>query len=195
MHSLLVGMTQSGKTTLAKLIAWRLKEQGHPVAVLDPFEDESWKADFITSNSEEFLEKMQHLKDHFIFVDETAQSIGRYNEPMNWLATTARHLGHSSFFICHRFTQLDPVIRANAERSFVFATDRASAEMLAMEWNQPELIGLPKFRKGQFAIVSRFRKMELCAIDFGTKKVEYLPNRMEAVSSDADPSEVSEAAK
>src|SRR5208283_2642893 len=194
-HSLILGTTEAGKTTLAKMIAKSLKEKGHPIAVLDPFEDDAWPHDFITSNDVEFLEYVKCHRDLFIFVDETAQSIGRYNDPMQFLATTARHLGHSSFFIGHRFTQIDPVIRSNATRAFVFTTDKDSAMLLATEFVQPELSHLPRFKKGQFCVVSRWRDIEYCAIDFDRKKVDYMPNRKESVPRGADTSGVSESSE
>jgi DNA helicase HerA-like ATPase len=53
-HSLILGMTESGKTTLAKRLAQHYKSRGIGVIVLDPLNDD-WPCDFKTADPDEFL--------------------------------------------------------------------------------------------------------------------------------------------
>jgi hypothetical protein len=174
---MIIGTTESGKTFLSKLIVEGCKQKGFKCAVLDPFCDPEWNADYITANGEEFLTYVKRSRNHFLFVDESGTTIGRYNSEMDWLATTSRHLGHSSFFIGHRATQVSTIIRSNSHRAFVFATDLDSAKLLAVEWREPRLVALANLGKGEFFMVERFvpegKTEKICRgrIDFSTRRV------------------------
>lgn len=180
MHSMIIGTTESGKTFLSKLMVAELKKRGHACAVLDPFCDPEWGADYITANGEEFLSYVKRSRNHFLFVDESGTTIGRYNSEMDWLATTSRHLGHSSFFIGHRATQVSTIIRSNSHRAFVFATDLDSAKLLAVEWREPRLVTLANLGKGEFFMVGRFAddsgiRISRGRIDFSDRRVYTVP--------------------
>jgi hypothetical protein len=192
---MIIGTTESGKTFLSKCLVAEFKKRGYPCAVLDPFCDPEWQADFITANGEEFLAYVKRSRNHFLFVDESGTTIGRYNPEMEWLATTSRHLGHSSFFIGHRATQVSTVIRTNSHRAFVFATDLDSAKLLAVEWREPQLVKLANLGKGEFFMVTRFpdengTKIWRGAIDFEGRRVYSVP--LERQANNAQTSGVSD---
>ena len=75
-HSLILGMTESGKTTIAKELAKRLKSSGHPVIVLDPMHD-AWEADFQTDDQNEFLNVFWQAQKCHVFIDESGGAIIR----------------------------------------------------------------------------------------------------------------------
>jgi len=199
---MIIGTTESGKTYLSKLMVQQFKQRGYACAVLDPFNDPEWGADFITADGEEFLKYVKRSRNHFLFVDESGTTIGRYNSEMDWLATTSRHLGHSSFFIGHRATQVSTIIRSNSHRAFVFATDLDSAKLLAVEWREPQLVTLANLGKGEFFMVGRFadgsgQKIYRGHIDFEARRVYTTPlqkpNNDQTPSTPADPEPTSAA--
>lgn len=175
MHSLIVGMTESGKSFLAKMISRALKKAGKKVAVLDPLWDDGWGADFQTSDSGAFLAwaKSKANASAFLFVDEGSVSVGRYNLPMQWLATMSRHHGHSSFFICQGITQLPPIVRGQCRDVFLFAVDETISQIVAKEWNEKTLRNAERLRKGEFYHVSRFGTLQKGRLDFAAGKVYY----------------------
>lgn len=185
-HSLIVGVTLSGKTTLAKMIAKGLKDRGHKIAILDPMKDREWIeiADFSTHNPDAFLAYAKRTKSHFLFVDESGTAIGRYNRAMDWLTTTGRHLGHSVTLICHRTTNLAPTIRDNCTTVYVFAVSEEDSIALAKAYREPSLRNVAKFRQGQFYKVGQFCETQIGVIDFRkrTLKITRLNNGKEAVS-------------
>jgi hypothetical protein len=170
-HSLVVGMTLSGKTTLCRLLARGYRRRGYATAVLDPLRDPNWKADFLTPRRDDFMRYVKRATSHALFVDESGSSIDK-NDPSNdWLTTTARHLGHVSHFIAHRPQQLSPTLRLQCERLYLFSASQKDAALLADEWSAPELVALcRRLGRGEFVFVERFRPIQLGRIDFAKQK-------------------------
>jgi energy-coupling factor transporter ATP-binding protein EcfA2 len=168
MHTLITGTTGSGKSTLAKMLAKSLQTRGHGIVVLDPMRSNDWG---VQPHYEQgaFLEEVKSRKDCFVFVDEAGAMIGRYNVEMEWCATTGRHFGHKSTFICQYVTQLAPVVRSNCDKVYLFATDGQSREKLAQEFDQPSIEKV-KLKQFQFVILSRFDPPDFrsISIDKGT---------------------------
>lgn len=164
-HYIIIGMTESGKTTLAKIVCRKTSEKAK-TAVLDPLRSQDWGATFQTDDPDEFLKYLRENKSHVVFVDEGATTIGRFNEEMEWLATQSRHWGHSCFFISQRATQMATTIRHQCSKAYIFAVGSKDAEMFAEEWNEPGLKNLPRIQKGEFYLVSRFGALQKGSIDF-----------------------------
>jgi hypothetical protein len=139
MHVLILGITQSGKTTLAFKLAAIYKAKGTPILVLDPDKRSEWQADFITDDPEYYLQVVKVNKSCALFIDESGQSIGRYSGPMAWLATNARKWGHKSHFIAQRATQIDPLVRGQCTTIFLFKQSVADSKILASEYVCDEL--------------------------------------------------------
>lgn len=154
-HSLILGITESGKTTLAKELASAYRRQGVSVLALDPMHD-LWDADYQTADNDEFLRVVWGSKSCAIFVDEAGDAIGQYDKTMNQLATKGRHWGHNVHFITQRGAMISRTIRDQCSRLFLFATARPDAKIHAVEWNSPELEHASKLEKGAYFDVTRF---------------------------------------
>jgi hypothetical protein len=173
-HNLLIGMTGCGKSSLIKYeIIPRFRKAGIKSAVLDPLGDPTFKADYQTKDSNEFLRFAFQQKGYILIVDESGQAIGKYNEPMIALATTVRHKGNFSFFACHSVTTLPPVIRSQCSNVFLFQCSRTNFKMVADEWDQPDLMKLGKLGVGEFYFVPKFGEISRGRIDFSARRVEY----------------------
>ena len=169
-HTLVVGMTESGKSTLLKIITSGLKKKGVKVAVLDPLRDPEWEADYQTDNPAEFLEFAKANKQYVLVVDESGEAIGRYNAAMHWLATTARHFGHSTYFLMQGVTQIDPIIRTNCNQCFLFASHSTIIESLAKSYDCDEIRG-QKLKQGDFFIIGQFVETRRGRVDFASRAV------------------------
>lgn len=153
-------MTESGKTTLAKELAKRLKASNRPVIVLDPMHDE-WSCDFRTDDQAEFLNlfwspewKNRDMGAH-VFIDESGDAIGRYNTLMNQTATRGRHWGHSCYFLTQRGAQLSPTVRDQCSHLFLFVSGLKDCKIHAEEWNKPELVEAANLPQGDYFHVQR----------------------------------------
>lgn len=149
-HVLILGMTESGKTTLAKKLAARYRAQGQTVLVLDPLRDPSWPCDFITSDQDHFLEVFWANKSCMAFLDEGGESVGRYDRAMQKTATRGRHPGHSCHYIAQEATQLAPIVRGQCRHLFLFCSPVDSGKVLAREFNRPELLECSTLLVGEY---------------------------------------------
>lgn len=135
MHVLLCGKTGTGKTTLARRLVDRYRR---PSIVLDRMRDE-WATPYVYTDSREFVTAVAKARECMVFIDESGEEVGRYNDEMFWLATQARHLGHVSHFLTQRPAQLSPTVRTQCTSAFVFRLDPSACRVLSLELTAPEV--------------------------------------------------------
>lgn len=159
MHSLIVGTTGCGKSTLAKKLSAGLKKSGKGVLVFDPLLSRDWYADYITDNKDDFLDLAKRSKNCVLFIDESVE-LGKFNASMDWFATRARHWGHVSFFICQRVQQLNKTVRDQCANLYLFRVSYGDAKILAEEFVQDELIKSCNLQRFAFIKTGRFSNPE-----------------------------------
>lgn len=155
-HGLILGMTESGKTTLAKQLARQLKASGCGVIVLDPMNDPEWNADFQTTDGDEFLRVLWANRQLYAFIDESGEAVGKYDEEMRQTATRGRHWGHSLFYLSQRGAQLNATVRAQCRHLWLFTSARDDCKVLANEFNCPELLNATGLAQGHFFHKAKF---------------------------------------
>lgn len=163
-HSLIIGTTESGKTTLAKTLSRKLNSAGYHTLILDPLSDPGWTASFITREPTEFIEMAKDSRSCFLFVDEAGMHCGTHDREMHWLATQSRHWGHSCFFISQRGQQIAKTIREQCRYLYLFACSKSDAKIFADEWNKELILQANTLKQGEFFCVPRFgnvRKMKI----------------------------------
>jgi len=155
-------MTESGKTTLATELSGHYRAKGVGVIVLDPMLDPRWQADVITDNNIEFLMFVQNpeTRSCAIFVDESGEMIGHYENEMFWLATRGRHYGHNCHFISQRAKQISPTVRDQCSYLFLFNCSVDDSTELSREFNRAELREANTLAKGEYFQCSRFGPLE-----------------------------------
>jgi GTPase SAR1 family protein len=157
-HVLIVGTTESGKTTLARNLSTHYWDNNYGVLVLDPLGDPRWSADFITDDQEEFLDVFWRSRRCVAFMDEGGESVGRYDLAMQQTATRGRHWGHSCHYVCQDPTQLAPIVRAQCSHLFAFALSSRQSKIMAEEFNEPLLETCTRLRQGEYIHAQRFGK-------------------------------------
>jgi hypothetical protein len=163
-HVLIMGMTLSGKTTLAKRLCHAYMAQGINCIVLDPINDPGWNTPYTFRDGTEFLDVCKASRQCAVFIDESGSAIGTHAHEMQWLATQARHWGHKSHFIMQRGQQLDKTMRDQCTHLYLFRVSKDDAKILANEFAQDELLQANELKQFEFFSTSKF----------GTPRREYL---------------------
>lgn len=185
MHTLIVGITESGKSTIAKMMCAEFKRTGTKTAVLDPLFSPDWECDFITGDSEAYLDYLKKNKSVCAFIDEAGKMVGRYNVEMEWLVTQSRHWGHSAFLITQGVTQLNPVVRTQCTRKIIFGCGEKETRLLAEESRRPELKSLGHIPQGVFYSLSNFGDVTMGRVDFAKKRIyEYSEKELDKPKKD-----------
>lgn len=187
-HSLIFGMTESGKTTLGKQMAHAYFREDFGVIVLDPMCDPGWKPPqgneldiewkyqlkkryYQTDDPEEFLRVFWDSRQCMVFIDEAGDAVGKYDHAMQQTATKGRHWGHCVHFLSQRGAQLSPTVRHQCSHMFLFTTAKQDAELLAREWNQPELVNASQLPQFEFYHVQRYAPLKRGKVSIpGVKK-------------------------
>lgn len=169
-HVLICGITESGKTTLAKKLVQEYKHVGISSLVLDPNLDPRWDADFVTADRAKFLNAMIKSRSCALFVDESGESIGRNAKEMMVVTTKSRHFGHKAHLICQRAAQIDPNVRHQCTDFYIFAQSPYDAEVFAQEnkWGD-KLLHLADLNQGEYLHFTRFKSPEKFSIFTGEK--------------------------
>lgn len=159
-HSLILGMTMSGKTTLAKKLAADYRAKGIENIILDPLRDPQWPSNYIFTNSDQFTALAEESTHCALFIDESGESIGRNGGELNKIATRYRHFGHRAHFIAQRAQQLDKIVRDQCEFLWCFRVSRSDAKLLAEEYGHDELANAYLLNKGECYFAQRYKPLQ-----------------------------------
>lgn len=151
------------------------------VLVCDPLLDSGWEyevnAELVTSNAAKFLHTAQKSRNCSLFLDESGETVGRYNAEMFWLATRARHYGHISHFITQRVQLLNRTCRDQCSHLFLFRVSNSDAETLADDWANNNLVYAANLDKFEFIHCARFGETNKYILTKqGIRKLERYPD-------------------
>lgn len=166
MHSLVIGTTGSGKTTLIKSLCRDLctKTPRRDVIVYDPIKPNpdldgpTWHLATVCTTQNEFLRYFHASKNCMVVVDEAGATVGQHNEPMIQTATQGRHYGHDCIYITQRCKQITPTVRDNCGQLFLFATSPKDCKELVEDWNEPSLTAAADFNVFEFLHMRRLHR-------------------------------------
>lgn len=162
-HGMILGQTESGKTSLARTFAREMKRAGYGVLVLDPFEDPAWDCSWMTKDPAQFVATVKRSRRCFCFVDEVLYLSRRgHVDELEFLATRSRHWGMSCFFVSQRGPGCIPrTVRDQTSLLYLFNTALEDAKVLHKEWNRPAIpeVG-PFLGQGEFLKITKWGPVE-----------------------------------
>lgn len=143
-----------GKTTWARKKAHSLQRAGRTCIILDPFKRSSWAVvpehAYVTDDEELFLKAIWENRECAIFIDESGDMVGKYNDLINSVATKSRNFGHKCYFIMQRQKQISTTIRTQCTEIVIFKSSLNDTKDLADEFVEPMLKEAPTLEKGEF---------------------------------------------
>jgi DNA helicase HerA-like ATPase len=156
MHTLICGVTMSGKTTLAHKFAAELAKKKQNIIVFDPVMTPtsagSWPESAIIFDDEiQFFDYLvrDDVNGAHIFIDEAGDVFNLSKPWNNWLLTRGRHFGFSVFLIAQRPKMLAPTVRNQCGVAYVFRLARDDLKEIAADFGFSDLQKI-ELDKGDF---------------------------------------------
>jgi DNA helicase HerA-like ATPase len=146
MHTLICGVTESGKTTMAhKLADFDAREKKQIIIydpVLTPTMFGEWPDDsVIFTDKIKFLNYVARLRgDKFsIYIDEAGDIFPQNERDNLWIMTRGRHMGFSVTIICQRPKMVLPSARHQCARFIIFRLAKDDAKQVAADTGHSDL--------------------------------------------------------
>lgn len=162
-HVLYVGVTQSGKTTLARHHARILDAAEYDVVVYDPVGTPTAGGDW--------PEKVQRFDDPqkfliwlvkaegkperpiFVFVDESADIFGHTNTDANWIPRRVRHQNVYLRLISQRPKMLPPNVRTQCAHCYLFRLAADDMRMICADFGHGPEISQKSLDTGDYVLL------------------------------------------
>jgi hypothetical protein len=139
MHTLITGVTMTGKTTMARMLAREHDHRGHPVVVYDPMGTDTAGGDWgknakVFNDEEKFMRYMGEAPPSAVFIDESDLVFAHSQKENHWLARRGRHYGHRLYMITQRPQMIAPNCRNQTGRCYMFRLSRSDADFVYREF-------------------------------------------------------------
>lgn len=163
MHTLTVGRTGSGKTTLWRILAGQMMALGCPVLVYDPLNN-GIPANRRTTDVYELVRWAREYRSAQIIVDEAGTVLGDPDPEVAYLTTQARNRGHQTHIICQRAVQVNRTVRLQTERLYAFRIDVQEAKTLSAETSNPRVMEAVELDRYQYIMAGSYGEFERFAV-------------------------------
>jgi hypothetical protein len=155
------GASESGKSTLAKKIAWHFyRTERRPAIVLDPVSKSYWGNHArVFTNEPAFWQYIFKTKNCLIVVDDASVTINRDGD-LNGVFTTLRHQGHKLLVIGHSAGNLLPQMRDQLQRIFLFLQNEDSVKKWSNVFPTADLLPATRLKQFEFLTVANYSPPE-----------------------------------
>jgi hypothetical protein len=143
-HVLYVGVTQTGKTTLARHHASILAKADYDLIVYDPVGTETangtWpEKAIIETNPDKFLARVEKVsgtpeRPVFVFCDEAADIFGHQYTDAHWIPRRIRHQNAYLRIIAQRPKMLHPNVRSQCAVAYVLRLSQDDARVICADF-------------------------------------------------------------
>ncbi len=170
MHNLVVGISNSGKTNLCKVIARSNPDK--EIVVFDPLKSGGWGTAKCFSTIEAFSNYLDSHNSAIVFIDE-AKLVFDEDKKLGekWLYQY-RHKGYLIYLIAQRAKMIPPNARNMCSSVFAFKQKPEDCKLLAEEYGE-EFLNLHKLKPLEFIYSNGFEtKNGLIKFDNSTPTVQ-----------------------
>jgi hypothetical protein len=155
-HTLICGVTESGKTTLAHKLAEFDEGEKKEVVVYDPVLTPTLAGEWprnaaIFDDEEKFLRYVEKRGNEAtaIYIDEGADLFSHAQPENRWILTRGRHYGYEVTLICQRPKLVMPSVRHQCARCFLFRLARSDLREISEDFGHTGLAKV-KLDNGDF---------------------------------------------
>ncbi len=165
MHWLVIGMTESGKSSLLKELGSSLREAGQEVIACNPTGEAGYTrrdkygragAEWETRDPAELVREAHkrfyadRKKRRFLITDEAYEIFPRGGSENLWLVTSGRHVGFTVIAGTQASQQIEPRARTQFGGLYCFRCALTDAKFAADQWGKRELLGAPDLPTGHY---------------------------------------------
>jgi len=148
MHSLIIGQSLSGKSSLAKELGTELRLARHEVLAFNPTGERGytrrddwgragadWESDDADDFAEHVLERVERdpARVRFLIIDEAHEFFTRADCQHLWIGTRGRHYGLNVIAITQRGALISPTFRGQCATMYLFHLSLTDAKFIADE--------------------------------------------------------------
>jgi hypothetical protein len=160
-NSGIFGMIQSGKTTLARKIAWHFwRQNGQRSIYYDPKHDpaRNWwpECGTVFYDETDFWNATAKEQNLVVVVDEAAVSISR-NRDLMWVFTMMNGRRHRLIVVGHSGSDLLPGMRQQLGYLFLFRQSIEAADMWQRDFADPGIMAATSLNQFEFLMAARFK--------------------------------------
>lgn len=156
-HLFIIGLSQTGKSTLAKQLAHGAKQKGYGVIVCDPMNARDWIADYQTDDLDEFAEVYQDSRMCYAFIDECfLLDTHHHRKMLAKMNAAGRHYGIRNVMIGQRYTAVPKTARELAERKLIFRQSPDDAREIHGQYPHEAVKNLPSLGVGEYLDLTTF---------------------------------------
>lgn len=170
MHTLILGRTESGKTTLAKAIVQQTERMGVTAIVLDPLATHWGEQSKLVRSIDDLIKEAVNSQRKLLVVDESTMSLDKFDSSQQWLTKTSRHAGHSALIIAHSITDIAPGLRSQCTQVFILGCTRPDAQFLANVYDDDNIMKCTKLETFHFGRIYKNR-VSFGKVDRETMKI------------------------
>jgi DNA helicase HerA-like ATPase len=171
-HTLYTGITESGKTTLARYIARMAQQNKQQVFVFDPVGTQTagggWgDRAIIYDDFEAFMDAVEQtpITHAHLFIDEAMEHFGVGDKENHWLATRGRHKHLVCHFIAQRPKMLAPNVRTQCTTGYIFRLSPDDMDTVGEDYGHGNLSRF-SLESGQFLkLTTKSSKIEASTLD------------------------------
>ena len=147
MHTLICGVTETGKTTLAQCLAQADREgkEKLPVLVYDPVDTDTlaggWpNGTIFFDDKNKFLKYLAKFRDAkcSVYIDESADLLGQQDKHNFWILTRGRHYGFNVVLLAQRPKMLAPSVRHQCTRLIMFRVSIDDARIVGQDFGHSD---------------------------------------------------------
>ena len=160
MHSAYIGVSQSGKTTLARAMARGLSDAGHRVVVYDPLGTPTlggaWGDKAELYEDVDLFMDLMHSDDFgnaHVFIDEAHHIFSHTQKENLWILTQGRHYGLNVNLLTQRPTKVHPDARTNCGRCYMFRLAFDDVKAIGNDYGHSDLHKI-NLDKGDFLVLN-----------------------------------------
>lgn len=145
---LIVGVSESGKSTLARRL---VKMAGLPYHVFDPIGAQWDGAASVSSDFAIFSsEVLADTRPRVAVIDEAGDVFGVGQRENHWLFTRGRHSAILPVAIAQRMSMIAPNVRTNATDLYLFRSSTRDCQTLADDYADDTLLLAAELEQGEF---------------------------------------------